>query len=220
MNSETAYLALLFDAPLQSWGYQSKFDRRTSFSQPTRSGILGMICAAIGIDRVDSAGLAEFADTVITVYTLRNGDRLTDFHTVGGGWGKNKKEEKLNIVPKAGGGAGNTVVTRREYLQHAKFGVVIWGTRSRLMEIEAAFQNPAWGVWLGRKSCIPAAPVAQGVFDSPETAKERLCQCAGIDSPVRTCREVASFEEGTDTLMDIPLDFGKREFAPRRIQVI
>ena len=32
--SDTAYLALLLDAPLQSWGFSSRFQRRTTELHP------------------------------------------------------------------------------------------------------------------------------------------------------------------------------------------
>ncbi len=217
MNEKNAYLALLLDAPLQSWGYQSKFDRRTSFSQPTRSGILGLLCAALGIDRGDIARLAELAELKLTAYTLGYQGRLVDFHTVGGGW--DKKRHRRNIVPKADGGVGATVVTRREYLQASRFGVVVCGSRDQLALIGEALENPRWGVWLGRKSCIPAAPLMQGVFDTAEDALQHLCGQAECAAPIRVCREVEAFDDGTDTLMDTPIDFESRTFAPRRIAV-
>jgi len=222
MDSHIQHLALLLDAPLQSWGYQSKFDRRTTLSFPTRSGVIGMICAAMGIDRGDSDALAKFADLQMTVYTLRIGNRLTDFHTVGGGW--DKRRQSQNIVRTADGKTGNTVVTRREYLENSRFGVLLSGPTARLDAIAAALQNPRWGIWLGRKACIPASPVFQGLFDSAEAALEHLratvAAIAGTDSPpTRVVSEVAEFADGSDTLMDRPLSFAERTFAPRRVAV-
>ena len=43
------YLALLLDGPLQSWGFSSRFQRRTTGLHPTKSGVIGMICAAMGL---------------------------------------------------------------------------------------------------------------------------------------------------------------------------
>jgi len=173
MSAETAYLAMYLDAPLQSWGYQSRFDRRTTLSYPTRSGVLGMICAAMGIDRADSARLADFADIGMTVYTLTQHGRLTDYHTVGGGW--DRKTHPLNVVRKAqdppGRNSGDTVVTHREYLQSSRFGVVLAGQTALIAAIADALRDPTWGIWLGRKSCIPASPVCQGVFASADQAK-------------------------------------------------
>lgn len=220
MSADTAYLALYLEAPLQSWGYQSKFDRRTTLSHPTRSGIVGMVCAAMGIDRADSAALAEFAEVEITVYSFGQHGRLVDFHTVGGGWDKRDSSQKRNVVPTADGKTGNTVITRREYLEDARFGVVLCGIRSQLEKIAAALRNPQWGVWLGRKACIPTAPVMQGVFETEADALEHLKQCAGGQgAPLRICRETASFDVGTDTLMDTPVNFATREFIPRRVAV-
>ncbi len=47
--SDTAYLALLLDAPMQSWGFASRFQRRTTGLHPTKSGVIGLICAAMGV---------------------------------------------------------------------------------------------------------------------------------------------------------------------------
>jgi len=217
MEGNNAHLALYLDAPLQSWGYQSRFDRRTTLSHPTRSGILGMVCAAMGIDRGESARLADFAELGVTAYTFIQRGRVVDFHTVGGGW--DKKRHPQGVVRTAQGKPGNTVVTRREYLQGARFGVVICGSRGLLAEIAEALRNPQWGIWLGRKSCIPASPVYQGLFDMADEALARLRDVAGGLEPSRVVTEVADFADGTDTLMDTPLDFAAREFAPRRVAV-
>ena len=49
MSTETAFLALLLDGPLQSWGFASRFQRRTTGLHPTKSGVVGLICAAMGL---------------------------------------------------------------------------------------------------------------------------------------------------------------------------
>ncbi len=221
MSADIAALALYLDAPLQSWGYQSKFDRRTTLSYPTRSGVLGMVCAAMGIDRADVARLARLTSVEMTVYTFAQHGRLADFHTVGGGW--DRKAAPLHVVRKAqdspGKNSGTTVVTRREYLQDSRFGVVLTARRELIADIADALQNPTWGIWLGRKSCIPASPVCQGVFGTREEALVRLTAVAGCAKHSRTVAEAAEFADGTDTLMDIPLDFANRRFAPRRVVV-
>lgn len=217
MAAENAHLALYLDAPLQSWGYQSRFDRRSTLSYPTRSGIVGMLAAAMGIDRSDTERLADFAGLEMAVYTLRRQGRIVDFHTVGGGW--DKKRHPQNVVRTASDTPGNTVVTRREYLQNARFGVVISGCREHVQSIQSALHDPRWGIWLGRKSCIPATPVVQGIFDNPDGALAHLCELAGCERPTRTVTEAETFEQGSDTLMDTPLDFATRDFAPRRVSV-
>lgn len=214
MNNKSVCLALFLDAPLQSWGYQSRFDRRTSLSWPTRSGVIGMISAAMGIDRSNEAPLARFKPIHMTTLVYGVAGRCTDFHTVGGGWDKSTSPQQ--IVKTAQGKTGNTVVTRREYLEGAKFGVVLKGLDQMLRDIHAALLNPRWGIWLGRKACIPASPVSHGLFPSEEEALAHLAKLAG-GGPIRTIAEVDAFDDGTDTINDVPLSFAKREYAPRRL---
>lgn len=214
-------LALYLDAPLQSWGYQSKFDRRTSLTHPTRSGVFGMICAAKGIDRNDIEGLRRYDNLGMTVLCFGGGARLVDFHTVGAGY--DRKTEKQHIVKTAAGKMGKTVVTRREYLQDARFGLLLRGDVALLEEISRALTDPKWGIWLGRKSCVPSSPVCQGLFGSEEAAEQHIRSLEASrpipseDVPHRRYTEVEKFDDGTDTIMDLPLDFAARRFAPRRI---
>jgi len=216
MTDTQSCLGLYLDAPMQSWGYQSRFDRRTSFSFPTKSGIIGMICAAMGVDRSNPDILQELSILKMTMLMFQNNGRLTDFHTVGGGW--DKKSDAGHIVNTAQGRVGSTVITRREYLQQSKYGVLIMGEPLFLKKIADALYDPKWGIWLGRKSCIPATPVCQGIFFDDQAAINHLENIAG--NPVqRTMEEAYSFEEGSDTLNDIPVHFGKRRYSPRRVRI-
>lgn len=216
-------LLLYLDGPLQSWGYQSRFDRRTSLSHPTRSGILGMLCAALGVDRADDEGLARLDGLRMTVHCLESEGLLTDFHTIGGGW--DRKKNQRWISQKAEGGTGGTVVTGRDYLQGARFGVVLAGEAALLEELERALVDPRWGVWLGRKSCPPASPICQGRFPDEAAAVEHLRSIRQREgrasrpdrAPRRHIVEVDRFDEGTDTVRDRPVSFAQRRFAPRRI---
>lgn len=214
MSNRGVYLALFIDAPLQSWGHQSRFDRRTSLSWPTRSGIVGMLCAAMGIDRGDDDSLGQFQQLHMTTLVYRVDGRCFDFHTVGGGWSKSLNPQ--NIVKTAQGKPGNTVVTRREYLEGAKFGIILRGSVDLLETIHAALLNPRWGIWFGRKSCIPATPVCQGLFFSEDDAMRKLATLAEGDI-LRKIVEVDDFAEGTDTVNDNPVSFSSRDYVPRRV---
>lgn len=221
MSEPRSFLPLYLDAPLQSWGYQSRFDRRTTLSYPTRSGILGMICAAMGADWNDQEALHQLEALTVTVLVFQQGGRLTDFHTVGGGYDRVRQEQ---FIPHTAAGklrppGKETVSTEREYLEESKFGVVLGGPSVLIAVVAAALKNPAWGVWLGRKACIPADLICvQEPCASAAEAEALLRQRAGGRSIRRRIREV-SFSEGTDTLPDRPRHFGKREFAPRRVAV-
>ena len=144
--------------------------------------------------------------------------RLEDYHTTGGGY--DKKTHPQNIPRKASGGpCDNATLSTRQYLMDAKFGVIMEGPKDLLEQIYAKLRDPVWGVWFGRKSCIPAAPVFRGLKDSQDEAMKAL-GLEGRRVEEFTCvKDAESFDEGTDTISDVPLDFKKREFKPRRISV-
>lgn len=50
------FLLLWLEAPLQSWGHDSKFGQRYSLDFPTKSGVLGIFCSARGLADRKSTG--------------------------------------------------------------------------------------------------------------------------------------------------------------------
>lgn len=229
--SDQAFLALMLDAPLQSWGFASRFQRRTTALHPTRSGIVGMLCAAKGVAKGGDAErkwLAELERVRLTVLAIprRPGGhrdvleirRLDDYHTTGGGY--DKKTQSHSIPRKASGGpCDNATLSMRQYLLDAKFGVILAGPVDTLRKVAEALANPCWGVWFGRKNCIPAAPILRGgVAATIEEVMAALGLRGLTLEAFSRVEEAASFGEGTDTLMDGPVNFLTREFKPRRIQ--
>ncbi|MEU3203628.1 type I-E CRISPR-associated protein Cas5/CasD [Streptomyces cyaneofuscatus] len=161
--------------PLQSWGEHSAFNDRDTLAHPSRSGLIGMMAAALGITReqaVSDPGVGSPAASVgespsnlfgrlgglrFTVRHDRPGVRLRDFHTVGGGFPVHR------TVPTAKGGrrtvGGATIVSHRHYLADAVFIVAV--TAPDDPEIVAlcarALAAPRWPLHLGRRSCPPGA---------------------------------------------------------------
>jgi CRISPR system Cascade subunit CasD len=229
--SDTAYVALLLDAPLQSWGFSSRFQRRTTELHPTKSGLVGLICAAMGLAKgshEEAEWLPELSAMKMTSIALPRNEvqRLEDFHTTGGGY--DKKTHPQFIPRKASGGpCDNPTVSYRQYLFGARFGVILAGRRSVLQRVAAALQDPVWGVWLGRKSCLPAEPILRGLFNTQAEAERALVGDTPIDQFTRL-EEVASFDAGSDSYNDQPVSFGddtssgpeKRRYAVRRIRLV
>ena len=229
------HLALYLRAPLQSWGASSKFGDRGTLDAPTRSGLLGLLAAACGIDKNDESQdrewLARAAQLSMTVLAFRRGDRMTDYHTVGARYDKNDPWQKRMIPTTPDGKPRGTDLTHRDYLADSVFGTVLSGDDALVSEMAQGLANPVWGVWFGRKSCIPTEPILAGVFESEESARRALAerlrdslkrsggQVAGDDS---TDMAFSVFEalagEEDETLLDVPVSFGKREFHARRIQ--
>jgi CRISPR system Cascade subunit CasD len=215
MSDQDKWLALYFDAPMQSWGFQSRFDRRTTLGYPTKSGVVGVLCAAMGVPRDDRGTIRQLAGLDMHVLVLSAAQRMTDFHTVGGGY--DPIVDRQSVPARVDGKALGTVVTYREYLLDGKFAVLLHGDTTLLERCESALEDPKWGIWLGRKSCIPAAPICHGLFSTKEGARKHLEEL--FNNPaVREISEVAQFDEGTDTLSDLPVDFSTREFSIRRVR--
>jgi CRISPR system Cascade subunit CasD len=226
MSSENKYLALRLRGPLQSWGFDSQFNRRNTGLMPTKSALAGMCCAAFGFERggdEERTFLADFAAVRLTAIAIPrvlawksaggvsrvqlDVRRLQDYHTV-----QNTK--------KADGGIKPCHITHRQYLTDASFGVLIEGDAVLLQRVADALADPKWGIWLGRKTCIPSAPVLAGLHDSREEALRILIGEEPLDSFTRQ-EDVESFAEGRDSLPDQPVSFASdhRQFAPRRVRI-
>lgn len=242
-ENASPHLLLVLDGPMHGWGYLSLFDRRNCHHFPTRSALVGMFCAAAGIDRADRDGLRRWDPLRLEVHAypklrarLRaqpdphtrpaarpvSYRRWWDYHTVGGGY--DEKTHRYFIPVNAEGKPRGTVVTHREYLADATFVVLVSAPEapSLVHELCQHLCQPRWGIWLGRKCCVPAFPVCHKVHPSREEALARLrwvAQWRPLDlaRPLRVVVEVDRFDDGTDTLLDFPLDFERRRFAPRRV---
>ena len=218
MSTDMGYLALRLDGPLQSWGFDSQYNRRNTGLMPTKSAIAGMCCAAIGLPRgsdKEQEFLTKFGMVRMTTIAIpKQGTkkelpvrRLQDYHTV-----QNTRRAS---------GAINTdcVLTHRQYLTDAVFGVLLEGTAVVLSEISKALADPKWGIWLGRKTCIPSAPVLVGISETRDDALRLLIGEKALESFTRQ-EEAENFAEGKDSIPDTPVSFAtdRRLFSPRRVR--
>src|SRR5690554_4227360 len=94
-NMSEPYLLLWLEAPLQAWGFDSKFGRRDSLDFPTKSGVLGLLCCALGAAGEQAEFLSRWAsrDMFVAAYALVDGSGdlqrpplMRDFHMVGSGY--------------------------------------------------------------------------------------------------------------------------------------
>lgn len=228
MSSDSGFLALRLEGPLQSWGFDSQYSRRNTGLFPTKSAIAGMCCAAFGFhrgSREESDFLLRFKDLQMMAIAIPrmverkfrnevkkrtlNVKRLQDWHTV------QNTMKATGVVDK------NCVITHRQYLTDASFGVLLAGDGKLLKEIANALENPTWGLWLGRKSCIPTAPVLAGLRSTQGEALKLLVGDIPLEFFTRQ-KDVETFAEGRDSLPDQPVSFSTnhRAFSPRRVGTI
>lgn len=198
-----ATLLLQCVAPLQSWGTQSEYIVRDTGREPSKSGIIGLLCAAMGIPRSDNETLAQLGGLKMGVRVDREGRILRDYHTI--------FEKK--------------VVSQRYYLSDAMFLVGMEGDMERLRQLQAALKRPRWHLFLGRKSCVPSRPLylPEGLCDKP--LLEALQAYPWLGQNKREHESLQSLrlvyednKRGSEFHRDQPVNFARnqRHFHPRR----
>jgi len=232
MSDSPSVLGFLIDSPMMSWGTSSRFNQRETEAYPSKSALIGMIAAAMGIDKHsadENVEIVKLSNLRLNVMRLerhpgRFPQRLSDFHTVGGGY-PDTPAGKMNVPPLAkkntSGGLqwkspdARTVITRRSYLTEALF-IALWeGSSETLESIQAALLDPVWGVWFGRKTCIPASPLSPVIAPSPREALANLLQKLGRDTAEMEALEGVTEEDGPGTWFqaDQPVAFGRHHGA-------
>lgn len=149
--AEKKLLILRLEGPMQSWDDASKWDERGTWDFPSKSGIVGLIGCAMGLERGDPALKELNAAIVMAVRADRTGMQMTDFQTVTGSPLRNAEGK-----PKT---TGNTLISNRSYLQDACFTVVLETDAEWHARIVAALDDPKWCTYLGRKTCVPSRPI-------------------------------------------------------------
>jgi len=211
-------LLLRLVGPMQSWGTTSRFDQRDTGKEPSKSGVIGLLAAALGIDRENWIDLEPLTCLSIGVRHDRPGVPKRDYQTAGCA--------ATDTIIKADGTQAKDggVVSDRFYLADAAFLVGLeGGDRSFLEQTHAALRDPVWPLALGRKSYVPSEPIwiENGVQDVP--LKDALARWPWIatlrrweDRPEKL---LVSFESGDGSgvlKMDQPLSsFSERRFGAR-----
>lgn len=201
----TATLLIPLVGPLQAWGVDARFDLRQSGREPSKSGVIGLCCAALGRDRsepIDDLSILRFG-----VRVDREGVLSRDFHTA------------VNVIG-AGDSKLRTVVSNRWYLANAAFLAGLEGPAELLIGVHHALRHPHWTLALGRKSCPPSVPPGGGVVvDLP--LPEALLSHKPLVQPLDSYRLVLEDPEGSQSRPDQPLGpFVERRFGMRRVSTL
>ena len=151
-------LLLRFAAPLQSWGVESKFNRRGTEREPTKSGVIGLLASAMGRRRTED--IADLAALKFGVRIDQPGQLLVDYHLA---------VTEAARAPDAGDSTKNagTFQTRRHYLADAVFLVGLEGDDAFLGELDEAVRSPVFPLYLGRRSCPPCGKISLGIRQMP-----------------------------------------------------
>lgn len=208
-------LLLRLMGPMQSWGTTSRFDQRDTGKEPSKSGVIGLVAAAMGIDRENWIDLEPLTRLTMGIRHDRPGLPKRDYQTA------------QHIISADRSKIHETAVTTRDYLADAAFLVGLECKDRLLLErIYVALQNPVWTLALGRKSYVPSEPIwiENGLLDAP--LHKALTKWPWISSTRKWEKPpeqlLVTFEstDGSGVLkMDQPLSsFAERRFGARFVR--
>lgn len=195
-------LLIRLAGPQQAWGSRSRFATRGTERAPTRSGVVGLLAAACGMER--TASLDIFDDIAFGVRIDRPGTIERDFQTA----------RTLD-------GSSSMPLSERYYLADAVFLAGIGSDDQSLLErLLAALRHPRYPLYLGRRAFPPAGPLMAWIADeplrealatapwqAPDMVKKRSATVPALDILV----DAHPGEHADQTLADVP-----RSFDPRR----
>lgn len=193
-------LLMRLAGPMQSWGTQSRFSERDTGNEPSKSGVIGLCCAALGRARWEQVD--DLAALRMGVRVDREGTLAADYHTAGGGDG------------------GTATLSRRYYLADADFLVGLEGDRGVLEALHRSLEAPMWQLYLGRKAFVPTERVRIPDGLREDTLRESLTTWPPLpvgDQPPR--RLVIEARGGTtaEVRQDVPVSFADRTFTIRNV---
>ncbi len=210
-------LLLRLVGPMQSWGTTSRFDHRDTGKEPSKSGVIGLVAAALGIDRENWADLEPVTHLRMGVRHDRPGVPKRDYQTA------------KHIISADHSKMHETAVTTRDYLADAAYLVGFEGGDHGLLErIHTKLGDPVWAPALGRRSYVPSEPIRieNGLREAPLEDALRRCSWIvsprkGQDPPLELLASIES-KDGSGVLrMDQPLaSFAERRFGVRFVHSI
>ncbi len=164
-----SFLTFQLYGPLASWGEVAVGEERDSDSIPTRTAVLGMCAAALGIPRGQNDEISSLnAGLGFAVAVLSEGSLLRDYHTIESPSGKRARDLGSRRKELEYDNTGTTL-SKRHYRSDALYLVSLWerpGAAGLLEQLDEALKKPGFPLFLGRKSCPLALPLAPRLSDS------------------------------------------------------
>lgn len=206
-----ATLLIELQAPLQSWGYRSRFTERDTGQEPSKSGVVGIVAAAFGRKRNEPVD--DLASLLFGVRVDREGIVKKDFQTA------------QKIIKADNSGFKDTELTNKYYLCDAAFVAGFEGEKEKLLQIRDALLNPVFPLFLGRKACVPCKPLINSSVDHLldlsllEALKVYQLITATTMDRMRIVYDAPwdSDSVSQDIRTDIPVSYGRKEYLKRKV---
>lgn len=155
-------LLLRIEGPLQSWGGEGAALRRTTRSEPTFSGVIGLIANALGRRRDED--VSDLGELRFGVRCDHPGHIMRDYQTAGAGPFPRTAPEFPGGIRQADGKiptdrTKRILPTSREMISDAAFLCGLEGDPDLLRTVDDALAAPARPLFLGRKANPPSRPL-------------------------------------------------------------
>lgn len=175
------YLVFRLYGPMASWGDIAVGVSRHSANHPGKSALMGLLAAALGVDRDDEEKqIALNHDYSLAIKQFTTGTLLYDFHTVqapdsvGKFQYRTRRDELIHGKNRLGAGA---LRSAREYLTDSVALVAIRALDNSvfsLQQIKNKLLKPVFHLYLGRKSCPLSIPLSPQIILETEGVKRAL----------------------------------------------
>ena len=171
------FLLFTLYAPIAALGAIAVGERRMGWERPGRSAVLGLVAAALGLDRAEEAAHAALeAGYGYAVRVDAPGRTLVDYHTTQtlSESGRRKAAKRLGRplrtrADEMAEEGHETILSWREYRTDALYTVALWerdGAPHPLAAIGAALVRPRFVLYLGRKACPLGFPLCPAVVEA------------------------------------------------------
>lgn len=172
------FLLLTLYAPLSSWGDIAVGEFRGSWDRPSRSAVLGLVAAGLGLERENQAAHDALDEGYgVAVRADMAGAPLVDYHTAqtvdAATVRKRRPATRAELLTTRD---RQTIISRRTYRQDALATVALWAqgdARWTLGELRDALARPRFVLYAGRKANVFGLPLDPRV-EQAETLADAL----------------------------------------------
>ena len=170
---------------LSAYGLQTFDVHRRANHFPTRSAIIGLLAAAMGITRKEQGALNKLSENVdVAVQVNQAGEKIVDYHTV------------QNFRSPMGKIQTGTKPTYREYWCDSEHTFAISTNDELIEKLAEAVKSPKFVLFQGRKSCPLTRPLFEKIVDesNPSIALKKRNENGQIFSDVVGENQIATLQ--------------------------
>jgi len=196
-----SYLIFRLHGALASWGDIAVGDIRPSYRYPSKSAVIGLLSAALGIKRDEIDKLSELSKLQFSVRVDAFGVPIEDYHTIQTPseqaikqdrgekyWTRLDEIEAINwrVIQSQSNAEAGAIQSRRTYYCDALYTIAIneavdtpiaWNNIkpdiSQLNDVIGYLEKPLFNLYLGRKSCPLSLPL-EAQFREGENCQQAI----------------------------------------------